>query len=237
MKKQKYNTVCIVAASLVFFFAACSKSIDNYKAPDASIYGALLDSKANDTVYAANNKGQSGYLFLYQQNYSSSNPNSITSDYTYNGTYENGFIFSGSYKVVPTGAFYYMDTVIAKVNGKTLVNLKVSQWIYVTIQIGAVTSNSITVTYTATSNDAAQQIARVATMLSPSPYVDINNYGSSGRMLHSVSGADTYTFTDTFTGLSSGTVYYLRAGSRMANSTINPNNYYNYSRVIQVKTP
>jgi len=225
-----------MAVSAVVFLSACSKNIDNYKSPDASIYGAIIDTKSNDTVYAANNLGQSGYLFLYQQNYSSSNPNPITSAFNYAGTYENTNLFSGSYKVVPTGAFYYTDTITTTVNGRTHQDIKVQQWIYVTLHIDNVTDNSITVTYTATSNDPAQDIARVATMLSTTPYVDINNYAAGGRILHSVSANNSYSFTDTYTGLAPKTTYYLRGGSRMANSSISPNNYYNYSSVIPVTT-
>jgi len=243
MRQYKSSVFFLAIGTILLILCSCNKNLDNYKSPNATIYGAILDSKTNDTLFFANDLGQCGYLFLYQTNYGSSSiSTSITSDYGYNGVYQNAGLFDGTYQIVPTGAFYYTDTITQSINGKTKIDLKVSQWIYVTLQIGIVTNNSITVTYTAVSNDSANQVmARVAAMLFNTPYPDINHYissgGISGRILHSVgSSQNIYTFTDTFTGLASGTTYYIRAGSRTATSTINPNSYYNYSSVVAVTT-
>ena len=217
----------------------CSNKLDNYEPPRASLSGAIIDIRTNDTVPMASSIGQGGILNLFQLNYSSTASGAIGSNFLNNGTYKNASIFSGTYKVAPSGPFY-ADTIIATVNGDTKLDLKVRPWIYVTLKTGNVTDTSATFTYSIKSNDAAQQIAQGGAFLNTASVVDVqeflgvNNGDTRYRNIQPVNG-DT-TITVVFTGLAPNTTYYIRAGSSTATSSINPQNYYNYSKIYAIKT-
>jgi len=230
----KYSFLLLLIVSL---FNACKK--DNYAPPNASIYGKILDANTGEVVPGATStRGQYGRLSLYQQDYGSSNPNPITCDLHADGSYENGNIFSGKYKVVLTsGPWDYLDTVIADVNGRTEKDLKVHPWLTVSLQVGTITSTSISVSYTIKNNfPGTSKIARVAAMIDVNKNVNVNDYATNGRALNNVEGVDdsnveSTTYTKTFDGLKPGTTYYIVAGGRRPSPT-----YYNYSQVAVVKT-
>ncbi len=225
--------------SMLLFVFSCSNKLDNYEPPNASLSGALIDIQRNDTVSSANSIGQGGILNLFQLNYSSTNSSALGSNFSNEGTYKNTAIFAGTYKVAPSGPFY-ADTTTVTVSGDTKLDIKVKPWIYVTLQTGAVTDSSITLRFQLKSNDPVQQIVTAGAFLNTASTVDVQEYlgvttgNTQYRNLRTVSG-DT-SLTVTFKGLSPNTAYYVRAGGRMKTSVINPQNYYNYSRIYMVKT-
>lgn len=244
-RKFKINSILILV--LCFFLCGCSNRIDNYLRPDASIFGAILDIKTNDTVPTANNTQAfgTGYpdgdLNIYQQDYSSTASGPQGTSYGQDGTYNNLSIYEGTYKGIPVGAFY-SDTVLFTVKGRTRQDFRVSPFLHVTIQILSVTNSSISIKYEVRSNDSLQSVSEAAAWLSPSAGVNRFSWlgsnfnpvdASSYRDDHSDLSQDA-SFTRTFSKLKANSTYYIRAGGVALGN--NPQSYWNYSKVLKVQT-
>lgn len=240
----KTSAIFIILTSLLFY--SCSK-IDNYSPPNASISGALLDGKTNDTVPTTNNTNAFGFnypdgvLNIYQQKYSSTASGSQGTSYSQNGTYTNNSIFSGTYKAIPVGAFY-ADTALLVVSGQTKHDFKVTPFANVAVQITSVTNSSITISYQVKGNDPVQNVTEAAAWLSSSAGVNrFSWYGANFNPVDNSSYRDDHSglsgdasFTRTFINLQANTIYYIRAGALASGK--NPQNYWNYSKVYQVQT-
>lgn len=239
----KIGAVIILAGLLSY---SCSK-IDNYSPPNASISGALLDAKTNDTVPTTNNTNAFGFnypdgvLNVYQQNYSATASSAQGTSYSQNGTYTNNSIFAGTYKAIPVGAFY-ADTAVLNVSGNTKHDFKVTPFVNVTMQITSVTNASIAISYQVKGNDPLQSVTEAAAWLSPSAGVNrFSWYGSNFNPVDNSSYRDDHgglsgdaSFTRVFSKLQANTTYYIRAGALASGK--NPQNYWNYSKVYQVQT-
>jgi hypothetical protein len=234
---------CLMLISL-FVMVSCSNKIDNLTPPQASISGALLNKVTKDTVQTSNNT--SGYSFpdgvlnIFHQNYSTTNAGPQGTSYTQYGTFHNTSIFNGNYKAFPVGPFY-ADTVTFSVSDHTKLDFEVIPFLNVTIKIDVKTSNSITVTYNATTNDPLQHVNEVGVWLSKSEGVNRFSWlGSvynpvdqtSYRAHHGNLNGDA-TFSKTFNNLEPGETYYLRAGAKSAGN--NPQGYWNYSKLLKIK--
>jgi hypothetical protein len=246
MNKHKILIVAIFTITS-FFLVNCTKNIDNYELPNASISGALLDKQTNDTVQTANNTNAFGYnypdgaLNIYQVNYSktASGPQGIS--YNQNGTYICKSLYDGTYTGKLAGAFY-ADEVTFEVKGDTKLDFKVTPFVNVTMQVISRTSTSITISYKGVSNDPTQKIQEMAAWISVSAGVnrlawDGSNYNpidyTTYRDQHeNLNGNET--FTRTFTKLKPGTTYFIRAGALATGN--NPQNYWNYSKVLKFTT-
>ncbi|MBB2148236.1 DUF3823 domain-containing protein [Pedobacter gandavensis] len=224
-----------LAATL--FCGACKK--DNYEAPDAGISGNIVDALTGKNVPQQTLNGAK--IRLFQTDFR--NPEPINSAIKADGSYANTFIFSGNYKVVAEGPFFYKDTLNLNIKGNVQADLKVTPYMEVTCELVSKTSTSITVRVKAnrTPNNT-QKIARVAVVAGTTTGVDINNYynvngTSNGRVLENTEAiadavveAKTYEFT--LANLKPGTSYYVRGAAR----TINNGNFYNYASMLQIST-
>lgn len=232
MKPHIINTcVAVLLGSAVL--TGCKK--DNYEAPNAGLFGKLVDKTTNAAVPVQTLNG--AVLRYYQLQYGTNNPNPINASVHHDGTYENAMLFSGKYKIVAEGPFYYNDTITVDVNGRTEKDIMVKPFLHVTATT-EVTGNSVTIKYTVKRNDNTQKIARVAAMIGTTEGVDVNSYTfNDARDVQDVPDAtiEGSTYEKVFTGLKPNTVYYLRAASRTSN-TGNPTLYFNYTPVIKVKT-
>ncbi len=244
-KHKTINLAIIISASL--FLLNCSKDIDNYDLPNASLSGALLDIKTNDTIQTANNTNAFGYnypdggLNIYQVNYSrtASGPQGIS--FNQNGTFTCKSLYNGSYTGHPVGAFY-ADEVEFDVKGDTKVNFKVNPFVNVTMQVISITNNSISISYQGKSNDLNQNIREMGAWISVSAGVNRLAWdGSTYNPVDNTTYRDQHdnlngdaTFTRTFTKLKPESTYFIRAGALAAGN--NPQNYWNYSKVLKFTT-
>jgi hypothetical protein len=238
MKKNfLYTCALFVMASL--FFASCER--DNYEAPNSQLSGKLINSDTNAPVPSQTLNG--GVIRLIQLDYSSAIASPINSAIHSDGSYDNAYIFSGKYKVIAIGPFYYTDTLTVDVKGSTTLDLKVKPYLNVSATVGEVTANSIKLTYTVKSNGNTQKIARVGAIIGNTLGVDINNYLgnlAANRVLVNTESianetVNATTYSATFNNLKANTDYYIRAAGRTTPAG-NPSSYYNYTDVIKVTT-
>ncbi|WP_316751589.1 DUF3823 domain-containing protein [Pedobacter gandavensis] len=226
-----------LSLAVAVFCTACKK--DNYKAPDAGISGNIVDALTGQNVPQQTLNGAK--IRLYQTDYK--NPQPINSSIKSDGSYANTFIFSGNYKVVAEGPFFYRDTISLNIKGNVVADLKVTPYMEVSAELVSKTSTSITLRIKAKrtpGND--QKIARVAVVAGLTAGVDINNYynvdGTKNGLgvvnTEAISDAavenDTYEFT--LKNLKPGSLYYVRGGAR----TLNNGNFYNYAGMMQIST-
>ncbi|KIO75748.1 hypothetical protein TH53_18940 [Pedobacter lusitanus] len=221
-----------VFLALAVFVSACKK--DNYKSPDAELSGNIVDAATGKNVPQQTNVG-GGYLQLFQTDYPK--PSAIQTALHPDGSYTRGFTFNGNYKVVPTGPFFYLDTINVKVNGTTQMDIRVVPYLTVSCEVLSKTSTSITVRVkVAQPAQNTQKIARILAVAATFNTVDVNNYNSN-RGLTNTEALDNQTVVSkdydyTIAELKPATLYYVRGGGR----TINPGNYYNYSPMLTVTT-
>lgn len=218
-------------AGLIFFISSCK--LDNYPAPNAGIKGAIIDSATGKQVPTEQPNGID--IRLLETKYGA---NATPTDFWCkpDGSFEDSNIFSGQYKVVPIqGAFFPADTALVNVNGLTTVNFKVTPFLTITATITAVTGG-VNTTYTLARARVGDKINVAKTLVSAFPSVSnvINEFSSS----HDLSGTPDATvlatsYSDSITGLTSGSSYYVRIGAETANA----NNKYNYSEVVKVTIP
>ncbi|WP_316804323.1 DUF3823 domain-containing protein [Pedobacter nototheniae] len=217
---------------LVALVSACKK--DNYESPDAELSGNIVDAATGKNIPQQTNVS-GGYLQLFQTDYAK--PSAIQTALHPDGSYNRGFMFSGNYKVVPTGPFFYFDTLNVQVSGSTKLDIKVVPYLTVTCEVLSKTSTSITVRVkVALPAQNTQKIARILAVAAPFNTVDVNNY-IGDRGLTNTEAIDnavvTITSYDYTIGqLKPSTLYYVRGGGR----TINTGNYYNYSPMLEVTT-
>ncbi|MBG6234965.1 hypothetical protein IWX76_001533 [Pedobacter sp. CAN_A7] len=216
----------------IALFSACKK--DNYDSPDAELSGNIVDAETGIKVPQQTNIS-GGYLHLFQTDYPK--PSAIQTALHPDGSYTRGFMFSGQYKVVPTGPFFYLDTVNVTVNGPTTLDIKVVPYLTITTEVLSKTGTSITVRVkVAQSAKSTQKIARVLAVAAPFHTVDVNNYAGSRGLTDTEPIANAKvvatSYEYTITGLKPNTLYYVRGGGR----TINTGSYYNYSPMLEITT-
>lgn len=233
MRKQ-FIYLSLAAA---IFCSACKK--DNYEAPNAGISGNIVDALTGKNVPQQTLNGAK--IRLYQTDYKKPEP--INSSIKADGSYANNFIFSGNYKVVAEGPFFYLDTLSLNIKGGVQRDLKVIPYMDLSCELVSKTSNSITVRVKVKRTpQGAQKIARVGLVVGTTAGVDINNYynlngTNNGRILENTEAISnevvegkTYEFT--LSSLKPGTLYYVRGAAR----TINNGNFYNYAEMMRVTT-
>ena len=221
----------ILLIAISTFILSCSK-VDNYSAPDSSIYGTIIDKTTNEGIQTEQPDGIK--ISMVETEFSS--PVSINFWTKNDGTYENADLFSNTYKVIPVeGAFVSTDTIVTKIDGRTQVDFTVTPFLSINASV-ATASNSVIATYTISQPVVTTSIITCKTLCSKVPNVSntINEYSVS-HDLSSMSTKDILAtqFSDKITGLTSGNTYYIRVAAR----TDNANNKYNYSKVFKVTVP
>lgn len=227
-----------ILASLLMAATLCACEKDNYKAPDASISGNIVDAAGKNVPLQTLN---GSLLQLYQTTYAKPEP--INAAIHSDGTYANSFIFSGNYKIVVTGPFVYRDTLNVNINGNLRQDIKVQPYLAVTCEVVGKTATEISVKVKI-KRDAqnGQKIARVAVVAGLSNSTDINVYynvdnAGNGRVLENTEGladdaAEAKEYLFKLTKLNPKTKYYVRGCAR----TINPGSFYNYATMLEVTT-
>ncbi|WP_212004760.1 DUF3823 domain-containing protein [Chitinophaga sp. HK235] len=233
MKQYMLHT-CMVLLIGSTLLSSCKK--DNYPAPDASLQGRLTDVKTNEPVPVQPLNG--AVIRYYQIGYSSNNPNPINTAVHHDGSYANNLLFTGKYRVVAEGPFYYKDTLTIDINGNTQRDIPVTPFLKVTATASNITAGSVTVKYSVKHNENTRKIARVATIIGTTEGIDVNSYAFNDMQdVQNVPDEtiEATTYEKVFTGLKANTVYYIRAAARIS-GTDNPAGYYNYTPVIKITT-
>ncbi|SHF76175.1 Protein of unknown function [Salegentibacter echinorum] len=224
----------LIIALLLFIVVACSEK-DNYSAPNKTLQGAIIDRETGDSIPSQSPNGLR--VRLYDQGYQ--DPQPIDFWGMQDGSFKNTKLFGGDYKVVvDNGGFYSEDTLAVSLPKNEPLNIEVLPILRIRANAKAGEDNSIIVDYELSETKPEEgKIMRRSTLVSNTPYVDINNFVNSNPFINTESVSDslitTTTYRDTIRGLESNTTYFVRIGAR----TDNVGNRYNYSEVMEIELP
>jgi hypothetical protein len=232
---RKENTTYIFVFFILMALASCK--VDNYKGPNAAIYGTVINSITNKPLQTEQPNGTR--ISMTQIDYS----NKRIANFFWgkaNGTFENAKVFSGTYLVVPVnGPFFPADTQKVQIRGRTNVDFKVIPYLTIMVQDSASnSSNGVTTRYSITRSQTGGNISKCGTIVSLSSHVSHAVNNKSLSVIHDLTNVPDNTilstqFADTLHGLKSGKTYYIRVEA----ITNGSNGQYNYSPVMKLKIP
>jgi hypothetical protein len=205
-------------------------TIDNYKEPNLTLSGKIVDSQTNELVPSGGaNAGT--IVKLYEGN--SAQP--LFYNTKPDGTFENSRVFPATYKIVAEGAFDMVeDTINEKITQDTQIEIKVAPNARLKLTVINTTNTTADVKVEYEKVNTQQEITRLGVVWSTYEYPNATVFPEGNIILddvsseHPTNGNKTYTITD----LKAGTTYYIRALAL----TNNAGAYYNYSTEAEVKT-
>jgi hypothetical protein len=222
--------VAILASS------ACTK-IDNYPGPNASFQGTLISSTGGNFPTS----GGSTQIWLQQIGWTA--PQTIPSKF--DGTFEDTQLFSGGYKVVPTGGAFWpvYDTVTVNLTKGTTHNFTVTPYIVIKNFTATLNGTTLTLTY----DIDAPIAAGMPTIKDTQPYVNTTALVGTGASIQVFSDANAVTINKDFVDMTPadksmtltvpnlipGRTFFVRVGVRLSDSY----NSSNFSNIIQVDVP
>ena len=217
---------------IVVVLFSCNK-IDNYNAPNGTIYGNLNDNITKEPIQSEEPNGFT--IKLFEKGKSVNAP--ISFQGKPDGTFENAWIFQNEYKVLPTdGAFFPVDTVTLKVGSHTEVNFDVTPYLGILNANVSVSSGKVTTNYMIERSKVGDKISERKTLVSSIPTVNnvVFNFKSETDLSGITDDAILASqFTDVVSGLTSGGKYYVRIAVRTNNGL----KKYNYSKIFPVTIP
>lgn len=211
---------------------SCSK-LDNYNAPDAGIKGKVIDNVSNKPLQSVQPNGFQ--IRLIEVNLKYENPIPIDFWGKADGTYRNTKLFADKYRVIPfNGAFFEPDTQVVNIHGLATVNFTVTPFLELTnVSVTPIEKGAIVRYQIIKPKKSNQKIISSESLASRYPNVGHSVFES--EVVNNLSSItddiiESMQFSDTLSGLKTGKVYYVR----VAASTNNSNNRYNYSKIFKI---
>ena len=112
MKKTIYSILFVAS---VLASSSCMK-VDNFDAPEAHVTGRIIDSTTGENILADQGECR---VRIWEKSFSL-NPANQDIPVKQDGTYNNSKLFSGTYDVVPEGAWWPCDTIRVGIGKKTV---------------------------------------------------------------------------------------------------------------------
>jgi hypothetical protein len=222
--------VAILASS------ACTK-IDNYPGPNASFQGNLISSTGGNLLTS----GGSSQIWMQQIGWTA--PQTIPSKF--DGTFEDTQLFSGNYKVVPTGGAFWpvYDTVTVNLTKGTKHDFTVTPYLVIKNFTATLNGTTLTLTY----DIDAPVVAGLPTIKDTQPYVNTTSLVGAGASIQVFSDANGVTINKDFIDMTAadksrtltvpnlipGRTFFVRVGVRLSDSY----NSSNFSNIIQIDVP
>ena len=216
---------------LIVFGAAAGCTIDNYKMPELTITGKIMDAQTNELVESGGiNAGTLVRLFEGE----SVQP--LTYNTFPNGTFVNGKVFPGKYSYTAEGPFKLVSAgkQSLEINGNSEIEIKVTPNVRIKTTVSQSSGNTATVKLSYEKLSTDQALTNLGLTWSTYPNPNMLIFPGGNTILETVEPAALAKGERTFTlsNLKPNTTYYLRGAGR----TVNPGNYYNYSPQIEIKT-
>ncbi len=216
-------------ALCLIILAGCT--LDNYDAPDASLYGTIRDIDTGDPIQSDLYNGTT--LHYYEEGSVALQSMIVKCD----GTYENSLMFSGNYKFIPVQTnFDPIDTVYVTVNGRTQMDFNVKPYIRISnVSIIKSGASKVTATFTVIPSSKFFIVSKVGLFIHTQNIVGAYMYLDSRVLSTGSESFTSRTYTIEFDcsdsmSITPGRSYYFRVGALAAE----PNARYNYAPAEQV---
>jgi hypothetical protein len=209
-------------------------TLDNYDAPNAALTGRLVDSETNEGMQTQIPNGARIRIYEFYNNDWSLQPYDFW--VKQDGSFENQSVFAGKYRIVAEGAFAAIDAIETDISGTKNLDIKVTPYLRLSINATPGSGGEVTLSTQISRTANAPKIRTLSFLCSKTAYVDKNVFVKKADIdLNAVDDGEivSKTYSETLTGLTPNTTYYVRIGA-FAN---NPASHYNYSRIVEVKLP
>jgi len=222
MNKQKQIVIGLIAA-----IASAGCELDNYKMPDLTLSGRIVDASTGELVESG---GINGGTIVQLFEYSDTQPQNLT---TFpDGTFVNSRIFPGNYTYTAVGPFTLVnpDRVALAIKGNTDIDIEVLPHVRLKITEVTVNGTSATVKVAYEKVNDTQTLSRIGVAWNTYQNPNILSVGAGKFQEEQVESLDLESGEREYTidGLATGEINYIRAFAR----TNNPGNYYNYSSQV-----
>jgi Domain of unknown function (DUF3823_C)/Protein of unknown function (DUF3823) N-terminal domain len=216
--------------------SACTK-IDNYPGPNASFQGNLISTAGGNLPTS----GGSTQIWMQQIGWTA--PQTIPSKF--DGTFEDTQLFSGGYKVIPTGGAFWpvYDTVTVNLAEGTKHDFTVTPYLVIKNFVAVLNGTTLTLTY----DIDAPIVAGLPTIKDTQPYVNTTSLVGAGASIQVFSDANAVSINKEFVDMTDadksmtltvpnlipGRTFFVRVGVRLADSY----NSSNFSNIVEVDVP
>jgi len=222
--------VAILASS------ACTKT-DNYPGPNASFQGNIISSAGGNLPTS----GGSTQIWMQQIGWTA--PQTIPSKF--DGTFEDTKLFSGGYKVLPTGGAFWpvYDTVTVNLGQGTKHDFTVTPYLVIKNFKTALNGTTLTLTF----DIDAPVVAGLPTIKDTQPYVNTTKLVGAGASIRDFSDLNAVTINKEFIDMTDadksmtltvpnlipGRTFFVRVGVRLSDSY----NSSNFSNIVEIDVP
>ena len=216
--------------------SACTK-IDNYPGPNASFQGNLISTAGGNLPTS----GGSTQIWMQQIGWTA--PQTIPSKF--DGTFEDTQLFSGGYKVVPTGGAFWpvYDTITVNLSKGTKHDFTVTPYIVISNFTATLNGTTLTLTY----DIDAPVVAGLPTILDTQPYVNTTELVGTGASIRDFSDVNDVPINKEFIDMTAadksrtltvpnlipGRTFFVRVGVRLNDSYKSSN----FSNIVEVDVP
>lgn len=140
--KNIHFLIIMIAGALLFN----SCELDNYEAPDSSLYGSIIDSETGELIESDIIGGTQ--IEVIEQGFE--NPSTQRLIVKVDGTYRNDLMFAGTYKLPPVTVGNFVpqaDTLTLEINGETKYDFLVQPYIRIKDANISIEGTKITATF------------------------------------------------------------------------------------------
>ena len=245
MKMKKIFNVIIAALSLAAF-CSCMQ-IDNFKEPDARVYGNVIDKTTGKNMLVDNGDT---HIRIWEMSYST-NPTPQDLNVKEDGSFNNTKLFAGTYDMLPLdGAYWSCDTTYnVKIGRKgTKVDFEVVPYLHLVDFTATLDGLNLTLSCKL----QAPVMENLPQVVELRPFLSLNKHCGAGNKIDYYN-TDTYKISvrkawtkldsdgdgvsdDEFTvtvPVKAGYTYWCRMGAQVNNTYKN----YNYSEVVKIEIP
>lgn len=226
----------ILVGATILASSACTK-IDNYPGPNASFQGNIISSTGGNLLTS----GGSTQIWMQQIGWTA--PQTIPSKF--DGTFEDTRLFSGRYRVLPTGGAFWpiYDTLTVNLSKGTKHDFTVTPYLVIKNFKATLSGTTLTLTY----DIDAPVVAGLPTIKDTQPYVNTTRLVGTGASIRDFSDVNAVTINKNFIDMTAadksrtltvpnlipGRTFFVRVGVRLSDSY----NSSNFSEIVQVDIP
>jgi hypothetical protein len=165
---MKNLRISFIFISSIGLCASCElNELDNYEAPDAGLYGQIIDDETGEPVQQDIVRGS--VIQITEHGYDPVSPQYLV--IKNDGTYANSRLFANTYTVQPVrGNFKVMDAQEVQINGQTKLDFRVTPYIRIKDAEINVDDNIITASFRL-EQTSVNNILKIGLYAHPDPHV------------------------------------------------------------------